>query len=381
MEVIALILIFFGAIIFQGMLFNKKVFKNLDYQCEFSVKEAHEGDDIFLVETIKNKKLLPVPWLKVEIQSSRWLDYAGTRSVVAQDKRHVTSSFLLKSFQKTTRRWKLKCLKRGVFTIENTTLVSGDPLGIYTPSIASNVNATLVVYPEIIDFEEMFIPTNFLQGNTIVRRWIIDDPFIVSGAREYTPQDSMNRIHWGATAREGRLMVKKNDFTSELSLSVLLNMQSMENEYEYVVDKNIAEFGIKVAATIFDKCLKMGMPVRFGTNGYTSDEKGKSILTGESAGRDHISDLLKILAKLELRSAKDFEDYLKEVVDSVTGTDIILVTAYITENMCNIIRDLSRKNNAVKVLVLDKYAESANIPGDIDIYFLSGDDKINEGNN
>jgi hypothetical protein len=110
MDVIALVIILLLALWLQMLVFSGRVFKRLDYRCEFSVKEAHEGDSIYLVETVYNGKLLPIPWLKVDIHSSRWLDFAGTCSVITQDSRRVTSSFILKSYQKTTRRWKLKCL-------------------------------------------------------------------------------------------------------------------------------------------------------------------------------------------------------------------------------------------------------------------------------
>ena len=142
MDVIALVIILLLALWLQMLVFSGCVFRRLDYRCEFSAKEAHEGDSIYLVETVYNGKLLPVPWLKVDIHSSRWLDFAGTCSVLAQDSRRVTSSFILKSYQKTTRRWKLKCLKRGVFNTENVTLVSGDLLNFSIVSIPVPCRAT-----------------------------------------------------------------------------------------------------------------------------------------------------------------------------------------------------------------------------------------------
>lgn len=94
MEVLAFaftILVFFTM---QKWVFDKFAFKKLEYKCEFSVQEAYEGDEILLVETIRNKKFLPLPWLKVDIHSSRWLDFAGTCSVVTQDDRRVLHWFL-----------------------------------------------------------------------------------------------------------------------------------------------------------------------------------------------------------------------------------------------------------------------------------------------
>ena len=370
MEVIALILILAVCLSIQSWVFGRFSLDKLEYGCSFSVKEAHEGDNIYLVETIYNKKLLPLPWLKVDIHSSRWLDFAGTCSVIHQDSRRVTSSFVLKGYQKITRKWKLKCLKRGVFTTENVTLVSGDLLNLRTGSIPVRVDASIIVYPEAIDLEEMFVPVNYLQSDNIVKRWIIDDPFIVSGAREYMPGDSLSRIHWPATARERRLMVRKNDFTSQLGVTVLLNIQSQLYEYTDVVNKTAAEVGIKAAATIIDRSLAAGAPVRLGTNGCTHGNADKMIFTGEAADRDHIAGLLKILASLALKNVKDFEVFLQERLHLIENSSIVVITAYLSINLCEQLNRLIACGNSVSILMLDSIFEPGTKPGELDIFIL-----------
>lgn len=368
-----MVVILVVAVRVQFYIFYKKAFSKLDYKCEFSKTEACEGDELYLVETVHNKKFLPVPWLKVDINSSKWLDFANTRSVVAQENRYVTSSFLLKSYQKTIRRWKVKCLKRGVYTTRNVTLLSGDPLGVGTNSKAVPVNATLTVYPAIIDFEKMFMPANYLQGDFIVKRWVVDDPFMVAGTREYTPRDSMNRIHWSATARAGKLMVKKNDFTSQPGLTVILNIQSIDNEYQETVDKDLIELGIKVAATMFDKALKNGIPVRFATNGGISSDPDNMIFTNESGGREHIRELMNILAQLRLKRNRDFEEFLDKAADQIENTDVIIITAYMTAGLYRPVYKLKSRKNNVKIVALRKL-ESHNIMRDIEIYYPAGVD-------
>ncbi len=372
MEIVALAVIFAVSIWFQIWLFGRHAFTNLEYRCEFSSPEAHEGDSLYLVETVYNKKLLPVPWLKVDIHSSRWLDFAGTCSVVAQDSRRVTSSFILKGYQRVTRRWKLKCLKRGVFTTENVTLVSGDLLNYRVVSAPARVDATLTVYPEIIDLEDVFVPVNFLQGDHIVRRWIVDDPFINAGAREYTGAEPLNRVHWPATAKEGRLMVRKNDFTSQIGLTILLNMQSKLYEYTDIVYKDIAELGIKAAATLLDRALNSGIPVRLGSNGCILEEPESMIFTGEAADREHIGGLLRILAKLAMKTVKDFEVFLEGSTGELENSDIVIITPYMSRRMCERIRQLQDASNNVGVILLDRVFEEGALPGDIEIYALAG---------
>lgn len=372
MEGLALALIIAIVVLLQAAIFKRTAFKKLGYKCEFSIKEAHEGDEIYLVETIYNKKLIPVPWLKVEINTSRWLEFAETSSVVAQENRHVTSSFFLRSYQKVTRRWRLKCLKRGIFRIDKITLISGDLIGSTSDSLPIDINAEIQVYPRTIELGKIFTPVNHLQGDTIVKRWIIEDPFIVSGMREYMAGDPMKKIHWNSTARMGRLMVRQEDFTSKFGLSVILNVQSIENEYFDAVYKDFIELGIKAAATVFDTALRNGIPARLASNGSTVDGERQMIYTQEASGRSHISSLLAILAKLELRRIRDFEEYMTDISEGIANSEIIVITSYLTGRICNILREMKLKNNTVTILVTNKSISRDVLPADIDVYILSG---------
>jgi uncharacterized protein (DUF58 family) len=334
------------------------------------VPEAHEGDTIYLVETIYNSKLLPVPWLKVDIHSSRWLDFAGTCSVIAQDDRRVTSSFTLKSYQRTTRKWKLKCLKRGVFTTENVTLVSGDLLNLSVVSEPVAVNACLMVYPEIIDIEELFTPVNLLQSERVVNRWIIDDPFLVAGAREYTAGDPLNRVHWPASAKTGGLMVKKNEFTTQRSLTVLLNMQSQLYEYSDTINRELVEIGIKAAATLLDRALRDGTPVRLGTNGCTVPNAREAIFTGEAADKEHISGLFKILAGLLMKNTEDFEELMDHALSVLDHTEVVIITGYLSKRLCEQADTLEQDGNTVSILLLDTVFEDGVQPALAELYIL-----------
>ncbi len=371
MDVIALLLIFVGVLWLQAYIFGNYTFSKLDYSCKFSVSEAHEGDTIYLVETVYNGKLLPVSWLKVDIHTSRWLDFAGMCSVLAQDDRRVTSSFLLKSYQKTTRKWKLKCIKRGVFHTENVTLIGGDLLNLCNNSEALPVNITLMVYPEIVDLDELFVPVNLLQSDKVVSRWIIDDPFMFSGIREHTLNDPLNRIHWPATARTGKLMARKNEFTSQQNLTVILNMQSKLYEFTNVINRRIAELGIKVAATLFDKALREGTPVVFATNGCTSEDAKQPIITSEAADKDHITELFKILAGLMMKSIKNFESLLEDMSPNVVNSETIIITAYLSKDLCTQADRMADEGNSVCIILLDTEYENGAKPETAELYMLS----------
>lgn len=371
MEVLALLLIVIAVVMLEGKLYSEFALKRLDYSCKFSVCEAMEGDEIFLVETLYNRKLLPLPWLKAEIISSKWLGFAETTSMVTYESRFVTSNFAMRGWQKTTRKWKLKCLKRGSFATNNISLAVGDLFGQSISSTSICVSANLIVYPQVVELEEIFIPANILHGNTLVKRWINEDPFIVCGAREYEPGDALNRIDWNATARVGEFMVKKNDYTSNLSYTILLNVQSVESEGMDTINKQFVELGIKVAATILDNAAKNGVPVSFGTNGSTTGGNGATIFTHDGSGPEHVKEILKILASLKLKSVREYEFFLEDNIEhlSCANRDIVFVTCYFNEAIIDFARRLKWLGNRVTFFILS-FVEEQFIPEDLDVYML-----------
>ncbi len=375
MKIIALLIIIVIIVWLQSGIFVRLAFYKLDYRCIFSRKEAHEGDTFNIIETVHNNKIIPVPWLKVDIHTFKWLQFASTSSVIAQENRRVSSSFFLKAYQRTTRRWNVKCLKRGVFNIQNITLVSGDLFGGRSTSIPVSSDSQIMVYPQILNLEKLFAPPRDLTGNTIIRRWILDDPFIVQGTREYQPSDSMRRIHWISSAKQGSLMVRNNDYTTEVSLAVLLNIKSMEQEYEKVIDREITEFGIKVAASILDHYAEKGVPMRFGTNGYTFDNPGEMILTKQGSGIEHLRELLTILAKLELANERDYSIYLEQTIYKLENSDICIISAYVTEQMAKQISLLSANNNKIKLFILDPVADISCLPGNVEVFIMQRSEK------
>ncbi len=358
------------AILIQYKILRRRVFLNLKYICQFNCSEATEGDVIELVETVENRKRLSIPWLCVRIHTSKWLDYAQSVSSVVENNRIVDSSFFLKGFQKKKKLWKLKCLKRGLFTIENATLISGDLLSLKRISKSVSINEKLLVYPGILPLEALFVPVNSLPGDHLVRRWIIDDPFIINGVREYSPTDPMNKIHWGATAREGRLMIKKSDFTSCQNLTVILNVQSFEDEFYKVSNKDDIELGVKVAATLLIRAQNSGIPSRLLVN-CKIPGTDNVLISDNGTGAVHTRKLLEQLALIELNPQVDFGDFLKTLSLEINNSEVIIISAYSNKGILNFSRSLKYGTNHVSVIILDDKVVKEYI-NDIDIYYLSG---------
>lgn len=368
MELIALlvfVLVIFAA---QNLLYRRHGLDHLEYNCYLSANEVYEGDEIELVEELSNKKWLPVPWLKSELTTSKWLDFAGAQSVVTDQTRFVPSFFMLKSYHRVVRKWKVKCLKFGVYRIEKTMLVASDLLGNVSLSMPVEISTSITVLPRPRLLEEMDFESRHLTGDLLVRRHYVADPFYISGVREYTETDPVSRINWLATAHEGQIMVHKNDYTASQSIAVFLNMQSREQEGRHVIEVENIENAIRVCASVFDSTLQTGIPVRFLTNASTVED-GESMITEEAWGAEHVGNLLRILANLKLVSTEAFPDFLRSMEDGVAATDWVVVTCYLDEEILAFARAKEMQGVRIKFLVPDTLNPS-DIPVDLEVYCL-----------
>lgn len=367
MEILVMLLLIGAAAVGQMLLYAGRVFRHLEYSCQLSREEAEEGEEIEILETVVNRKWLPLPWLKSEITTACWLDFAGAQSVVTDKTRFVPSFFMVKSYQRVQRAWKVKCLKRGVFRLQSAVLVASDLLGMSTLSQPVEVDSQILVLPGEIDVPARFSSPRHMFGEFPVRRNLLPDPFFIAGVREYALGDPMNRIHWAASARLQKLMVYQNEYTAQQSAAVLLNIQSREFESREVIDAPAVEDAIRVCAWLFREVAGQGVPLRFIANGPVEAKSRVPVVSEEYFGPEHVHDLLVILARLELMSTQPFGDFLAEMYDGITASNIFLVTAYINEQILDFAREKARGGAQVKIFVSAVLDE---VPQDVEVYCL-----------
>ena len=110
------------------------------------------------------------------------------------------------------------------------------------------------------------------------------------------------------------------------------------------------------------------MPIRFLSNTSITPD-GMPVETSQQWGKEYVVELLRILAKIELKNTEDFGSYLDEIYDKVTSTDVAIVTAYLSQKIMDFVRQKDADGIHVRVFVLG-YITSQQIPEDCEIYCL-----------
>jgi uncharacterized protein (DUF58 family) len=341
----------------QSFLFRRWGLSRLRYTRAFSRKAAFAGETVEIVEVLRNAKPLPMPWLRAESRMSPALRFAGRAQEgmlheIAGDAFH-RSVFFLAPFSQVTRRQRVTLLQRGRYEVGSVALTMGDLFGFSQSTRQMDTGAAITVYPQPLSLDQLDIPSSRWQGDLLVKRWIVPDPFLVAGIREWQPGDARRDVHWGATARTGRLQVKAHDYTASPKLLVLLNVQKQERQWGDLMDYEQAavERGISLAAALCLRALRAGLDAGFAANAPMGADLSLStlLLPAHYAGREE--DLLEAIARLKIIRTKNFHTFLDDL-GQLSGLDIMILSAYDSPLLQERIALLRLRGNSVALLPL-----------------------------
>ncbi len=175
----------------------------------FETDMVRAGDQVQLLETVENRKWLPLSSLKVKFQCSRYLEFPGSQNGNVTDKYYRNDLFALMPYRKITRTHVITCPQRGYYGIEGISLVGADLFFSREMVAERESGAFLHVIPKAMSIEKMEPALRRLSGEIAARRYELEDPFTFRGIRDYEPMDEMKQVSWKATAKTDELKVRQ----------------------------------------------------------------------------------------------------------------------------------------------------------------------------
>jgi len=345
-------------IIIQAFIYKRWGLSKLSYTRSFNTPAVFEGEEAEMVERIQNKKILPIPWLRVESKMNPNLKFYQQSDLAIKHDEFHKSFFSLMPFTGITRRHRILCLKRGCYRLSTAAMTCGDAFGVQEFYKDFHVDAELLVYPRLVSLQDIPFPSHSWMGDITVRRWILEDPFIRSGVREYQYGDPLNRINWKASARTGEFKVFNMDHTADPRIMIMLNVDLSETMWDAVTDQELIERGISYSATIVQNAIENGIPVGFGSNAYQIDNKGQPIRIEPQPGREQLTYIFEVLAKMVVARSCTFFTFLEEELDrDASPMDILLLTPFVGDRMKDQINKLKMKGHSVDIILLEPQKE------------------------
>ena len=341
---------------------NRQALRNVTFERRFSMNKLFPGDELEMVVSLANRKLLPLPWLrwedrfpdKVQLLRGRLFPSSTPGSQL------LSRGTTVRWYQQVRWRYPMRCEARGLFTFGPVTLRAGDVFGLFEKSVEPEKTDHILVYPRVVPLDELGIPARYLLGETRSPRQLFTDPVRTSGIRDYQPGDSFRSIHWPATARRQQLQVKVYEPVATLQLAICLDLDTFAHYWEGL-KLEVTEQGISVAASLSKAALDAHYAVGLYVNGVAA-ESDQTVRIAPSRNPEQLQVILEELAKLVPFSTCRMARLLPHALPRLTmGTTLVLISSLAQEGLLPLILRLRDRGRRIALLYLGE--DPPSIPG------------------
>lgn len=280
-----------------------------------------EPDETFRLRvTLTNKSRRIVPFLRVSEGFEESFDLPGCDA--PRDSRgvcRVEFTAWLRPRQGLTRTIPLSIHARGRYVLREFQLYTGDFLGLREQMKTCGRFNEVVVAPREVHSEGLADLFGGFMGDVSVNRFIMEDPVLTLGYREYTGREPMKTISWVQSARAGSLMVKKYDYTLEPMVSVVLNVDAGRPDQE-----ELLETCFSLARTVCAMLEQRGVKYDFTSNAVLAGADPGAC--GEGLGQRHFFSVLEHLGRAVCEHNVSLERLLEREARRGTAAGRILIT-------------------------------------------------------
>jgi len=293
-----------------------------DYGCS---KMRVEPDEAFeLVTTITNESSRFIPFLKLNEMLPKGIRVLHTNAHIKTDAqknvRHIYSTWLMPR-SKLERRIAVAMTKRGRFLFWGADITGGDFLGLDDRRETFHVFNEVVVYPKRADIHAVENMLGGFYGDISVRRFIIEDPVLTIGAKEYTGREPLKQISWKHSARSGRLMAKQFDYTAEMVVSVVLDISTIEIDER---QRQLVECCYSLTRSVCESLEQRGISYDFISNAATANAMAKWEYIAEGLGKMHLLSILEGLGRAGYQPTGTFANMIGKMKREKNRSMIII---------------------------------------------------------
>lgn len=239
--------------------------------------------------SVENRSLLPIPFVRLSEtfpieanlhESDSWIRRYCTRLVTYFI---VENKLSIRPRKRAEHKIRISFSKRGEYFFGDYTISCGDLLG-FRESKKYGEKQSIVVIPAHTKQQTALDALGGFLGDISVRRFILEDPILTMGFRDYTGREPMKAISWTRSATAGSLQVKQYDHTAEQHVMILLNTEGASEEE--------LEECLRLTRTVCEKLEQKKIPYGFRTNGSVPGPMGAITYMAEGLGQRHLNTIL-----------------------------------------------------------------------------------------
>ncbi|MET0090057.1 MAG: DUF58 domain-containing protein [Candidatus Thiodiazotropha sp.] len=210
------------------------------------------------------------------------------------------------------------CEHRGLFTLDPLRLTSAYPFGILSHErCLSSPGEPVRVLPRLYELGELPTPQHANQnseGDLPIAQRDGQEQFL--SIREYVHGDSLRHIHWRASARLQRLVVKEYERDDRPMLLLALDCRAAFNKGEG--NRTTFEFAISLAASVIRQATREGM------SSVLIAEHGKRLETAIPAYQSDLYEVLAQLAELQDSGNLSSRELIEEAIHRYPQANLVV---------------------------------------------------------
>lgn len=319
-------------------------FKDLTYGMNIDKRVAEINEEVQFQTIVENNKPLTVSFLNIKERFPKGLSRSENNYVL-----------FIMPYQRVKRSYMISGYKRGLYSIDDTELELGDFIGFKTIKEKVKTNTELTVLPKRAILEDNIQVVGSFTGDISVKRWIIDDPLMTIGIREYTGNEPERYIHWPSSIRHGNLMVKNFDFTTDNSVMVVLNVETTLPSWK-PPEEEIIEKSISICRTLLEDFEDIKIPYGFASNAYNRDNNSRmGHFYHPGLGENQLNNLLEVLGKIDYRVPTSFNNILTHMASKrVNFTTLVIITPRILDSYIEPLNKLSKNISQMVLISLEE---------------------------
>lgn len=302
---------------------------HVSYNTESESIMAEKNEELSFVSSLSNDSRLPVTYVSVTEHLPDTTVLLGNEAYVHDHllsfgkKRLISRNLAIGPLKEIEKTEKYKLENRGIYSAGDYALYVGDLFGFNHIRASGRIPWHVAVLPSRIeDVALKNIVSGFI-GDVSVRRFIMEDPIITAGFNEYTGREPFRDISWKRTAVCNKLMVKRYDYTSELRVMIILNIEGgTSEEIERCLEL------CRMAIEMFEE---KHIPYGFRTNGMLFSREGVLTYVPSGIGAHHYKSLMYGLAGADKACRLTFENLINLTIKARIQNEHYLVVTVPTD--------------------------------------------------
>lgn len=318
--------------------------------------ELQIGESMAVGLRLHNSTSYFIPWLFAE-------DLLSKRATSQPNRALEVTGFPAKLYffrprQIALMTYQIRAVRRGYFQLGPTVLETGDLLGLHRNYRIASEPQYVLVLPKLVPLQGMNVSSRRPMGELHIHDRVMEDPTQMVGIREYRAGDSLNRIHWRATARTGKLHTRVFQPTCIQGAMLVLDMHNDTNPTRNEPVRT--DLAVSTAASVAHTLYLMNQPfglvsngrdaadrvrqrqqerdfldrnsVRAGVEMSVKSDRLRPVVVDARTGPEQFSEIHRTLARLERTDGMKFVDLLMETQSRLSRQLSVLVFLQIVDD-------------------------------------------------